>query len=135
MRCGREAAESGGEGQEGGQGLDEVVEPNGFGLPLRCGGTLDLLLGIVPLGADHVQVPFEGLQVPLCHGQLLLLGLVLVTHLSVIGGVSRYVLVRDKGLSHLGGAGGGAIRRPGLATPEGWGLRQPVGLGRRARGG
>ena len=35
-------------------------------LPLRRGRTLDLLLGIVPLGADHVQIPREGLQVAPC---------------------------------------------------------------------
>ena len=94
------------------------MEPNGFSLSLRRGGTLDLLLGIVPLGADHVQVPCEGLQVSPCHGQLLLLGLVLVTQLSVIGGVGRYVQVRDEGLPQLGGAGGG---RP---DGRGWRLRR-----------
>ena len=58
-RCGLEAAECGGYGQEGGQGPDEVVESNRLGLPRRRGGTLDLLLGILPLGADHVPVTFE----------------------------------------------------------------------------
>ena len=67
---------------------------------------MDLLLGIVPLGADHVQIPRAGLQVSPCHGQLLLLGLILVTQLSVIGGVGRYVQVRDEGLPQLGGAWG-----------------------------
>ena len=94
------------------------MEPNGFGLPLRRGETLDSLLGIVPLGADHVQVPCEGLQVSPCHGQLLLLGLVLVTQLSVIGGVGRHVQVRDEGLPQLGGAGRG---RP---DGRGWRLRR-----------
>ena len=76
-------------------------------MPLRRGITLGLLLGIVPLSADHVQIPREGLRVAPCHGQLLLLGLVLVTQLSVIGGVGCYVQVRDEGLPQLGGAGGG----------------------------
>ena len=146
-RRGREAAESGGDGQEGGYGPDEVVEANGFGLPLRRDRTLDLLLGIVPLGADHVQTPREGLQVAPCHGQLLLLGLVLVTQLSVIGGVGRYVQVRDKGLPHLGGAGGGRpdgrgwrLRRRGVRGSRldlGGGLREverkPVLLGQQRR--
>ena len=101
------AAESGGDGQEGGNGPDEVVEPNGLSLPLRRGVTLGLLLGIVSLCANHVQIPREGLQVAPRHGQLLLLGLVLVTQLSVIGGVGRDVQVWDEGLPHLGGTGGG----------------------------
>ena len=40
-----------------------------------------------------------------------------------------------KGSPNWEGLGGGLTRRPGLATPEAWGPRQPVGLGRRAQGG
>ena len=35
--------------------------------------------------SDHVQVTLEGLQVPLCHVQLLLQGLIPVTQLGVVG--------------------------------------------------
>ena len=68
----------------GGQGPDEIVSPNGFGLPLCRGGSLDLLQGVVPLGTDHVQVTLEGLQVPLRHVQLLLQDLIPVTQLGVV---------------------------------------------------
>ena len=77
--------------KEGANGRDEAVEPNGLSLPLRRGVTLGLLLGIISFCANHVRIPCEGLQVAPCHGQLLLLGLVLVTQLSVIGGVGRDV--------------------------------------------
>ena len=99
--------ESGGDGQEGGNRPDEAVEPNGLGLPLCRGVTLGLLLGIISFCANHVQIPCEGLQVAPCHGQLPLLGLVLVTQLSVVGGVGRDIQVRDERLPYLGGTGGG----------------------------
>ena len=94
-------------GQGGGNRPDEAVEPNGLGLPLCRGGTLGLLLGIISLCANHVQIPCEGLQVALCHSRLRLLGLVLVTQLSVVGGVGRDVQVRDERPPHVGGTGGG----------------------------
>ena len=106
-RRGLEAMESGGDGQEGGYRPDEVVEPDGFGLPLCRGATLGLLLGIIPFGAHRVQIPREGLQVAPRHGQLPSLGLILVMQLSVVGGVGCDIQVRDKRLPHLGGAGGG----------------------------
>ena len=73
------------------RGRMDLMKLNGFGLPLRRGVTLGLLLGIVALSANHVLIPREGLQVAPRHGQRLLLGLVLVTQLSVIGGVGRDV--------------------------------------------
>ena len=52
-----EAAECGGNEQEGGQRPDEAVWLNGLSLSLCSGGPLDLLQGVVPFKADHVQSP------------------------------------------------------------------------------
>ena len=71
----------------GAEGPDEVLQPNSSGMPLCGGGPLDLLQGVVPLGADNFQVTLvlEGPQVTLRHVQLLLQAVIPVTQLGVVG--------------------------------------------------